>query len=111
MPPSLQAELNDHYIASYPKEAVGLLLDNGSTLRLKNWSRRHDRFLVGYWRIFRKLGWSGLRHGAGVMFIYHSHPVDAYPSTDDLDFAQRLKPRWPKVQHMIFVPGTEFFYY
>ena len=109
MPPSLQLELNDHASAVYPKEAVGLLLESGGTLRLHNWSRRNDQFRVGYWRILRKLGWKGLRHGAGVMFIYHSHPVDSYPSPMDRELAVKMKSRWPHVGHMIFVPGTEFY--
>lgn len=109
LPPSLSRELNDHASAEYPKEAVGLLLTNGDTLRLHNWSRRNDRFLVGYWRVLRKLGWGGLHRGEGISFIYHSHPVDSYPSTDDRTFASKMKLRWPHVSHMIFVPATEFY--
>ena len=108
MPQNLQAEFNEHWLEAQPKEAVGLLLADGSVLRLRNWSRKPGRFLVGYWKIFRELGWGGLMRGEGVSMIYHSHNIEAFPSQTDREFMAVMAKKWPHVKHLIFVPATEY---
>lgn len=108
MPQSLRDEFTAHYIEAYPKEAVGLITDKGEVVRLKNWSRRTDRFLVGYWAIFRRFGWKGLIKGQGINVIYHSHRIEAFPSPWDQELMLKMEQRWPHVAWLIYVPGTEF---
>lgn len=108
LPPSLKADLDSHWQSSSPKEAVGLVLTDGSTLRLRNWSRRTDRFYVGWWTIFWNLGWSALWRGDGISMVYHSHHAVAEPSETDKAFIAVTAHRWPGVTHLIFVPGYEY---
>lgn len=108
LPQKLRDELNDHWAEVWPREAVGLILDDGSTLRLRNWSRRPDRFLVGWWSIWLKLGWQALKTGAGIQTIYHSHLVSAQPSLQDRQFMSEVAKKWPHVNHLIYVPAYEY---
>lgn len=108
LPESLQVELVDHYKSEAPKEAVGLLLSDGSSLRLRNWSKRPGRFKVGWWSILWNLGWKSLQTGEGIDFVYHSHVGSCQPSNTDRQFMAFLSRRWPGVAHLIFVPGHEY---
>jgi proteasome lid subunit RPN8/RPN11 len=86
LPPRLQADLTDHWEQTRPREAVGLVLNDGSTLPLKNWIKAVDKFAVGFWSVLWNLGWSTLRRGDGVMMVYHSHPQSSEPSPMDKNF-------------------------
>ena len=108
LPETLQAEFLDHYQSVAPREAVGLLLSDGSTLRLHNWSRRRDRFMVGWWSILWNLGWRAFRYGEGIEMVYHSHVGSCDPGPTDKHFMAFLHERWPGVDHLIFVPHHEY---
>lgn len=110
LPPKLKTELGDHAEWVAPKEAVGLVLDDGSTLPLRNWARGDTHFLVGFWSILWHLGWNALRHGDGISMIYHSHPQGhgTQPSYVDKTFMAMTATRWPGVNHLIYVPGDEY---
>ena len=108
LPPKIQAELLDHWHEGSPREVVGLILDDGSLIRLTNLSRKVDEFLVGFWEILFKLGWKALRHGEGINMIYHSHTYTTEPSQSDEAFASFLASRWPGVAHLIFIPDHTF---
>ena len=110
LPPKLKDELDDHYESTAPKEAVGLVLTDGSTLPLRNWAKGTTHFLVGFWQIFWNLGWKALRHGEGINLIYHSHPqgFGTDPSPVDKGFMAVIAQRWPGVNHLIYVPGDEY---
>ncbi len=108
LPLKLRSDLDSHWQSVAPKEAVGLVLTDGSTLRLRNWSRRTDRFYVGWWSIVWKLGWTALWSGKGISMIYHSHHAIAEPSETDEAFITLTARRWPEVTHLIFVPDHEY---
>ena len=108
LPLNLQLELKDHWEDSFPHEAVGLVLDDNSVMRLKNKSDDEDSFFVSAWQILWNLGWSTLRYGHGVSMIYHSHTDTSDPSDLDKTFMQVIARRWPGVNHLIFVPDTEY---
>ena len=110
LPQNLQLELDAHYGSTAPKEAVGLILTDGSTLPLRNWARGRTHFLVGFWSILWNLGWNALRFGEGISLVYHSHPLGATsePSHIDQSFMAITATRWPGVNHLIFIPDHEY---
>lgn len=108
LPLNLRDELKDHARDTSPLEAVGLILQDQTTLRLKNWSKRPDRFMVLYGHVLRKLGWGAFSRGTGISYIYHSHTVTSYPSSTDKTFMSYLHDRWPNVDHLIYVPDLEY---
>lgn len=110
LPQSLKTDLDIHYDSTAPKEAVGLILTDGSTLPLRNYARGKSHFLVGFWSILWNLGWNALRHGEGISLVYHSHPLghSTEPSHVDRGFMAVTAARWPGVNHLIFIPGHEY---
>lgn len=108
LPPNLQVELDRHWRRVSPREAVGLILSDGSVLPLRNWSKGKDRFKVGFWSILWNLGWGALRHGDGIRYVYHSHTGTSNASAIDRAFMMILAKRWPGVDHLIYVPGNEY---
>jgi proteasome lid subunit RPN8/RPN11 len=108
LPQSLQDELVAHHKEESQREAVGLILLDQSTIRLKNWSRKPDKFMVLYGHVLRRLGWKAFSKGSGIAFVYHSHSVSSYPSSTDKTFMSYLHDRWPEVDHLIYVPGLEY---
>jgi proteasome lid subunit RPN8/RPN11 len=108
LPETLQSEFLNHYQSVAPREAIGLLLSDGTSIRLRNWSRRQDRFLVGWWSILWNLGWRTLRYGEGIDAVYHSHVGSCEPGPTDRTFMVVLARRWPEVSHLIFVPHHEY---
>lgn len=100
--------LVSHYHASYPKEAVGVIMRNSSVIRFANWSPLANEFrTLGTALLFAK-GWKAWRHGRGVSYIYHSHRGDTTPSETDEAFMRHLYSRWPHVQHLIFTPDRQY---
>lgn len=97
-----------HYYDTYPREAVGVVLRNGSVVRLRNWSRREDRFLSLGLKLIPTLGWKAWRHGRGISLSYHSHRESTRPSQIDEAFMRVLADRWPHVDHLIFTPDGQY---
>ncbi len=108
LPPRLKVDLADHWQASRPRETVGLVLNDGSTIPLKNRISVPDKFMVGAWSILWNLGWRSLRYGDGISMVYHSHTNTSEPSPMDKNFMVVLHKRWPGVNHLIYVPDTEY---
>lgn len=99
--------LLSHYQATYPREAVGVVMGDGSVLRFTNWSLRPDRFRTLGLPLLR-WGWKAWRRGHGVAYIYHSHRKSTRPSESDVQFMRVLKGRWSHVDHLIFTPDGEY---
>lgn len=108
LPPKIQLELFDHYLDAQPYEAVGLILKDGSILRLKNKSKDSHTFRVGLWQILWNLGLKSTFTGDGISMVYHSHQHSPEPSDVDKNFMVVLNKRWPGVDHLIYVPGLEY---
>ena len=102
------SQLVGHFHDTYPKEAVGVILKDGSVMRFRNWSSDPDRFLVLPVSLIWSLGWSAYWRGTGIQAVYHSHRQGTSPSETDQVFMQRSARVWPHVNHLIFNPDGSF---
>lgn len=104
--PELEAEilddLVDHFWEEFPREACGVITEDGEVIRFQNRSRQPDQFRVGSIQVIRRLGWKGYLRGEGVQLIYHSHRQSTNPSQTDELFMQHMARVWPAVDHLIF---------
>lgn len=97
-----------HYHDSYPKEAVGVVLNDSSTIRLRNRSSQPNTFRTLGLNLLGTLGWKGWMYGHGITYLYHSHRQVTSPSQTDQAFMKVLYERWPHVRHLIFTPDRRY---
>jgi proteasome lid subunit RPN8/RPN11 len=97
----LLGALEEHAQEEAPLECVGLVLANGTVIKLKNQAQSEHRFFVAPQQFED-------RHDefdapAGV--LYHSHPHrEAIPSGEDERMMMYLAEVWPWCYHIILSP-------
>lgn len=106
--PRLLDELVGYYYEAYPREAVGVVMTDGSVVPFKNRSVVPHRFYTTGFPLLQQFGWQAWRHGDGVAYFFHSHRQTTRPSETDKTFMGVLASRWPHVKHLIFTPSREY---
>jgi proteasome lid subunit RPN8/RPN11 len=92
--------VESHLKDTAPIECVGLILWDGTVLRLKNQAQSEHRFFVSGQQLEERLP-----PDMPVMAIYHSHPHrEAEPSGEDREHMLYLLEVWPSVFHIILSP-------
>ncbi len=100
--------LEDHFNSEPDYECVGLLLTNGSIIRLKNQARSRKRFFVNPLQ-FPEVA-SQLT--APISALYHSHlDTPPIPSGEDRRMMRYLVTVWPDVYHIILSPSGHMGYH
>lgn len=91
-------DMVSHMVEESPNECVGLVLGDGTIVKLINQARSTDRFFVGASQI------SELFEDVDedIIATYHSHPSSpAIPSGEDQKFMAFISLVWPDVYHII----------
>jgi len=101
--------LEAHFHDEPDYECVGLLLADGSTIRLKNQARSRKRFFVN------PVQFAGLDiHPTNnpIAALYHSHlDTPPAPSGEDRRMMRYLVTVWPNVYHIILSPSGHMGYH
>jgi len=98
----LEKSLVAHMVDESHVECVGLVLEDGNTIRLKNQARSPHRFFVN------PVQFTDIHHQftAPVAALYHSHPHrPSIPSGEDRRMMRYLKTVWPSAYHIILSPS------
>ncbi len=104
----LSEELLTQYHEAYPREAIGVIFEDGTTFPLRNWSRKPRKFITPAFDLWRHYGFDTWFRGTGITHIYHSHAKIPRPSKSDQRFMAVLAVRWPHVKHLIYCPDGSY---
>ena len=101
MTDAILSRLEGHASDDHPFECVGLLLEDGNTIRLRNQARSRHRFFVNPEQFADIID----EFTAPVSALYHSH-IDkpSIPSDEDKRMMFYLSTVWPDAYHIILSP-------
>jgi len=100
--------LEEHMSDENPIECVGLVLEDGGTVRLRNQAGSEHRFFVNPSQFTDRID----QFTSPVAILYHSHPTrPSTPSGEDERMMRYLVTVWPDVYHVILSPSGHAAYH